>query len=233
MNANKYNVNTIHTTLGRRLNRAQGFRTFEDCMATRTVGRKPRGTYHHGDLKEALKTAALRLVKEKGARGFSLNEASRLAGVSVGAPYRHFIDKDALLAEVARDGNEVMSAEIKKAVAKVEGPKQKMIEAGMAYLRFAVRHPDYFAVIFQAGLDKTKYPELERSAREAFATILDLSMRYENTPELGLERAVVAWALVHGLATLELEGGIAIAVKRQHGPEHLRPLLERFLSVRF
>jgi len=218
--------------LGRRLSRANGFRIFEDCMATKTVGRKPRGTYHHGDLKEALKAAALRLVKKKGARGFSLNEASRLAGVSVGAPYRHFIDKDTLLSEVARDGNEVMSAEIKKAVAKVEGLKEKMIEAGMAYLRFAVRHPDYFAVIFQAGLDKTKYPELERSAREAFATILDLSIRYENTPELGLERAVAAWALVHGLATLELEGGIAMAVKRQPGLEHLRPLLERFLSAR-
>jgi hypothetical protein len=109
--------------------------------------------------------------------------------------------------------------------------KKKMIEAGMAYLRFAVHHSDYFAVIFQAGLEKAKYPELEHSARQAFATILDLSAQYERTPELGLERAVVAWALVHGLARLELEGGIAMAVKRQPGLEHLRPLLERFLST--
>jgi AcrR family transcriptional regulator len=200
-------------------------------MAAKGVSKKPRGAYHHGDLKGALKAAALRLVRERGPRGFSINEASRLAGVSMGAPYRHFIDKDALLAEVARDGNELMGAEIRKAVAKVEGLEEKMIEAGMAYLRFAVRHSDYFAVIFQAGLEKAKYPELERAAREAFATILDLSKQYEKTPERGLERAVGAWALVHGLATLELEGGIAMAAKRQPGIEHLRPLLARFLST--
>lgn len=161
-----------------------------------------------------------------------MNEASRLAGVSVGAPYRHFNDKDALLAEVALDGNEVMKAEIAEAVAKVKGLKQKMIEAGMAYLRFAVHHSDYFAVIFQTGLEKAKYPELERSAREAFAAILDLSIEYEKTPKLGLERAVGAWALVHGLATLELDGGIAMVAKRQPDLEHLRPYLERFLACR-
>lgn len=201
-------------------------------MAARAVGGKVHSAYHHGDLRGALKAAALRLVKEKGARGFSINEASRLAGVSTGAPYRHFVDKDALLAEIARDGNELMGAEIRKAVSKADGLKEKMIEAGMAYLRFAIRHSDYFAVIFQAGLEKSKYPELERSAREAFAAILDLSMQYEKTPELGLERAVGAWALVHGLATLELEGGIAMTVKRKPGLEHLRPLLERFLRLR-
>jgi AcrR family transcriptional regulator len=202
-------------------------------METRrpSIRRKVRGAYHHGDLRAALKKAALRLVLEKGPLGFSLNEASRLAGVSTGAPYRHFIDKDALLAEVAQDGNELMGAEIREAVSRVNGLKKKMIEAGMAYLRFAVHHSDYFAVIFQAGLEKAKYPELEHSARQAFATILDLSTQYERTLELGLERAVVAWALVHGLATLELEVGIAMAVNRQPGLEHLRPLLERFLST--
>ena len=201
-------------------------------MAAKTVGKKPRRAYHHGDLKSALKAAALHLVKEKGPRGFSINEASRLAGVSVGAPYRHFADKEALLAEVAQDGNELLGAEVRRAVARVEDLAEKMIEAGMAYLRFAVGHADYFAVIFQAGLDKGKYPELERSAREAFATILDLSMQFEKTPKRGLERAVGAWALVHGLATLELEGGIAMAMPRKPGLEHLRPLLESFLDIR-
>ncbi len=62
------------------------------------VLRKAKGEYHHGDLKTSLKQAALRLVRDRGPRGFSVNEASRLAGVSVAAPYRHFHDKDALLA---------------------------------------------------------------------------------------------------------------------------------------
>jgi AcrR family transcriptional regulator len=196
---------------------------------TNPVRKKPRGTYHHGDLKGTLKTAALRLVQEKGPRGFSLNEASRLAGVSVGAPYRHFPDKEALLAEIAHDGNQLLAAEIREAVGKVAEIRQKMIEAGMAYLRFAVQHADYFTVIFQSGLEKAKYPRLEQSAREAFGTILDLSMRYERTPELGLQRAITAWGLVHGLATLEAEGGLSIM---PHCPnlEHLRPLLEHFLN---
>jgi AcrR family transcriptional regulator len=68
------------------------------------IRKKVDGAYHHGDLKASLKKAALRLVREKGPRGFSLNEASRLAGVTVAAPYRHFADKNALLAEIACDG---------------------------------------------------------------------------------------------------------------------------------
>lgn len=194
-----------------------------------SVRKKPRGAYHHGDLKGALKTAVLRLVRKKGPRGFSLNEASRLAGVSAGAPYRHYADKEALLAEVARDGNQLMATEIREAAGKVVGLKQKMIEAGMAYLRFAIQRPDYFAVIFQSGLEKTKYPELEQSAREAFGTILDLSMQRERTAELGLQRAVAAWGLVHGLATLEAEGGLSMMPHRRN-LERLRPLLERFLD---
>lgn len=193
------------------------------------VRKKPKGAYRHGDLKTALKTAALRLVREKGPRGFSLNEASRLAGVSLGAPYRHFADKAALLAEVARDGNLLMAEEIRVAVSKVMGLEQKMTEAGMAYLRFAIEHSDYFTLIFQSGLEKTKYPELEQSARAAFWTILDLSMQHESTPELGLEHAVAAWGLVHGLATLELEGGLSMMPHRPN-LEHFRPLLERFLD---
>lgn len=200
-------------------------------MAKRAIVRKKaRGAYHHGDLKEALKNAALRLVREKGPRGFSLNEASRLAGVTVGAPYRHFADKDALLAEIACNGNKLMTKEITEAVGKVTGLKQKMLEAGLAYVRFSHIHSDYFAVIFNAGLDKSKYPEFERSAREAFGTIVELAHQLEKTPRLAMQRAVGAWALVHGLATLSLEGGLAMALPAEPDFRHLRPLLEHFVT---
>ena len=197
------------------------------------IPRKAEGSYHHGDLKTSLKLAALRLVREKGPRGFSLNEASRLAGVTVAAPYRHFADKDALLAELACDGNELMTRELEEAVGEARGVKAQMLAAGMAYLRFSRTHADYFAVIFQAGLEKQKYPEVERSAQEAFGVILRLAHEAERTPMLAEQRALAAWALVHGLASLAAEGALSTAV--DEGPEFapLRPVVERFLSQPF
>ena len=194
------------------------------------IRQKTAGSYHHGDLKSSLKNAALRLVREKGPRGFSLNEASRLIGVSVAAPYRHFPDKDALLAEIACEGNDLMTREMHAATNKVSGVKDKMVECGMAYLEFCRAHPDYFAVIFYAGLDKSKYLEVERSARAAFSTILDLARAFERTPELAEQRAVSCWALVHGLATLRMDGALTLAYKGRPELEQLRQLLEQFLN---
>ncbi len=138
--------------------------------------RKPVRPYHHGDLKSALKKAALKLVRQKGPRGFSLNEASRLAGVTVAAPYRHFEDKDALLAEIICDGNAILEKEARDAASRAKGTTEQMLEAGMAYLRFASAHSDYFSVIFSSGLDKSKYPEVQSSARKAFDVILSLAL---------------------------------------------------------
>lgn len=194
------------------------------------VLRKAKGEYHHGDLKTSLKQAALRLVRDRGPRGFSLNEASRLAGVSVAAPYRHFDDKDALLAEIARDGYELLEREIYKAVEKADNPRDQIVESGMAYLRFARNHADYFSVMFQSGLDRSKYPEIERSANAGLGVILDLAKQYERTPELAEARAISAWALVHGLAGLDHDGALGAATGKARIPEQFRPILERFVD---
>lgn len=204
-------------------------------MATRkaAVRKKVEGTYHHGDLKSSLKKAALRLVREKGARGFSLNEASRMAGVTVAAPYRHFADKDALLAEIACDGCEMMARELGEAAGAVEGTREQMLEAGMAYLRFSANHADYFAVIFSAGLDKKLYPHVEQAAQKAFGVIWKLAHEAEESPELAVRRAVSAWALAHGLATLTADGALSTAMEGGPEFEHLRPVLWQFLSTPF
>jgi AcrR family transcriptional regulator len=194
------------------------------------VLRKAKGEYHHGNLKTCLKQAALRLVRDRGPRGFSLNEASRLAGVSVAAPYRHFDDKDALLAEIARDGYELLEREIHKAIEKADNPREQLVESGMAYLRFARNHADYFRVMFQSGLDRSKYPEIERSVKAGLGVILDLAKQYERTPELAEVRAVSAWALVHGLAALDHDGALGAAAGKVRTPEQLRPILERFVD---
>ena len=156
------------------------------------VLRKAKDEYHHGDLKASLKQAALRLVRERGPKGFSLNEASRLAGVSVAAPYRHFDHKDALLAEIAHDGYELLEREIRKSVEKADNVRDQLVDSGMAYLRFARNHTDYFNVMFHSGLDRSKYPDIERSAKAGLGVILGLAQQYERTPELAELRAVSA-----------------------------------------
>jgi AcrR family transcriptional regulator len=188
--------------------------------------RKPVRSYHHRNLKTALKQAALKLVRAKGPRGFSLNEASRLAGVTVAAPYRHFKDKEALLAEIACEGNAILLKEVQEAASKPSTVKERMLEAGLAYLRFSSRHSDYFDVIFNSSIDKEKYPEVHRTGMEALGVISDLAKQYEHTPELAEARAVSAWALVHGLAALCADG----ALSAKNNFAELRPLLERFLD---
>ena len=147
-------------------------------------------SYHHGDLKAALKDAALKLVREHGPRGFSLNEASRLAGVSVAAPYRHFADKDALLAELICDGNALLEHELREASAKAISIPDRMLEVGMAYIHFANAHRDYFAVIFNSGIDKSKHSGVRQSAMRAFGVIAGLAKESEASDALASERAV-------------------------------------------
>ena len=199
------------------------------AKARSTVRKKREGVYHHGDLKTALKNAALRLVRDKGQHGFSLNEASRLAGVSAGAPYRHFPDKDALLAEIACDGTDRMIAGLRQAADGVSTVRQKMVAVSMEYLRFAREDAEYFDVIFKAGLDKSKYPEVERKGREAFGVILELAQAFERTPALGMRRAISCWALMHGLATLSADGALATADAGAEDAAYAKALVERFL----
>lgn len=194
------------------------------------VLRKTKDEYHHGDLKTSLKQAALRLVRDRGPRGFSLNEASRLAGVSVAAPYRHFDDKDALLAEIAVDGYELLERKIYKAVEKADNVRNQLVECGMAYLRFARNHADYFNVMFHSGLDRSKHPDIQRSVKAGLGVVNRLAQQYERTQELAELRAVSAWALVHGLAALDHDGALSEAAGKTRTLEQFRSILERFVD---
>src|SRR5579862_9782256 len=106
--------------------------------------RGPRG-YHHGNLKEALIRAALDLIATKGPAGFTFAEAARSAGVSPAAPYRHFRDRDALMADVAARGFELFETELARAWN--EGKPEPMAafeQVGRAYLAFARKEPAYY-----------------------------------------------------------------------------------------
>ena len=172
--------------------------------------------YHHGDLRHALLKGALELLAEGGPSHLTLRGAARRAGVSVAAPYRHFTDKRALLAAVAEDGFLAMQRACDDAIASGDDDViARFWRHGMAYVRFAVENPAQYRVMFGPELaDKRVYDDLYRAARAAFGSLeASLALCAEaglfDAGEIEL-RAMRAWALVHGLASLFLDGQLNV-----------------------
>ena len=183
---------------------------------------KRRDSYHHGDLKRALTSAALSLVAEKGPKGFTLTEAARRAGVSAAAPYRHFADKAELLATVAEQGFRELHANLTTAADVASEPKARVIELGRGYVRWAVTHPDHYQVMFGAEAIEAGHPTLAVAAEQAFGDLLDAITKCQ---EAGIvegqdprEIAAPLWSLVHGAASLAI-GGELRAVGIHQDPE--------------
>lgn len=169
-----------------------------------------RDSYHHGDLKRALTSAALSLVAEKGPKGFTLTEAARRAGVSAAAPYRHFADKAELLAAVAEQGFHELHADLAAAADRVAEPRQRVIELGRVYVRWAVAHPDHYQVMFGVESLKADQPSLAVAGEQAFGDLLGAIAQCQ---EAGMARgrdpreiAAPLWSLVHGVASLAIGG---------------------------
>jgi AcrR family transcriptional regulator len=167
-----------------------------------------RRGYHHGNLREALVEAALALIGETGPAGLTIAEAARRAGVSPGAPYRHFRDAEALLAEVALRGFESLAAALTQAW---NGGKPELIQAfenlGRAYLAFARSEPAYYAAMFEARVDAEAHPGLLAASDRAFAVLRDAAdMLTAAAPGRGRPPALMValhvWAMSHGIASL-------------------------------
>ena len=174
----------------------------------------PRG-YHHGNLREALMRAALDLIAEKGPAGFTFAEAARSAGVSPAAPYRHFRDRDELLASVALQGFGQFEAALTRAW---DGGRPDPFTAferlGRAYLAFARAEPAYYSAMFEAGIPLDTNPELRQAGDRAFAVLrtaaeaLIATLPSANRPP-ALMMALHVWALAHGIASLFGRGDAA------------------------
>lgn len=167
--------------------------------------------YHHGDLRRALLDAALEQVREEGAAALSLREVARRAGVTHAAPYRHFASKEALVAAVAEEGFRTMRETLLAAMDPDAGPGENLGRIGVAYVRFAVGHPSHFRVMYGAGQgDVASFPEMAEAGRGAFEVLVQTveagvragELRDEPIPSLSL----AAWSIVHGLASLLVEG---------------------------
>ncbi|MFP5392774.1 MAG: TetR/AcrR family transcriptional regulator [Gammaproteobacteria bacterium] len=148
-----------------------------------------------------------RLIDEDGADGFSLREVARRAGVSAPAAYRHFRDKEALLAAVAKRGFEDFAAALKGAKA---APGDQLAVIGQTYVRFAVARPGRFRLMYGRAIsNRSKYPDLELAR---MASVDALRAAIPATPQASANPAVTSlklWCLVHGLSQLILDGMLA------------------------
>jgi AcrR family transcriptional regulator len=174
----------------------------------------PRG-YHHGNLKEALLRAALELIAQKGPAGFTFAEAARWAGVSPAAPYRHFRDRDELLASIALRGFNLFEA----ALARVwdDGRPDVFVafdRLGKAYLNFARTEPAYYSAMFEAAIPLATNPELREAGDRAFAVLRAAAEKIcaqtpTRTKPPALMVALHIWAISHGIASLFGRGDAA------------------------
>jgi len=171
-------------------------------------GSGERKGYHHGNLREALIRAALNLIGEKGPAGFTFADAARAAGVSSAAPYRHFRDRDALLADVAKRGFELFAAALERAWNDGKPNPYVAFEAvGRAYLAFARKEPAHYSAMFEAGVPHDSTPELQKAADDAFGVLRRASEALTaHLPKDGRPPALMMslhiWSMAHGIASL-------------------------------
>jgi AcrR family transcriptional regulator len=161
--------------------------------------KKPKGQYHHGNLRAALVDAGAIVLESRGVEALSLREAARRAGVSQTAPYRHFENKQALLAAVAGDGFQLLLEELKAAAVPYEDdPAEAITAMGAAYINFAAEQPARFRLMFGRDiLQRHKYEALDNVTEELADTIGGMLPN----PALGLG----LWSAMHGLAWLLIE----------------------------
>ncbi len=175
--------------------------------------------YHHGDLRRSLLDAALAIVAEGGLPALSLREAARRAGVSPAAPYHHFSDRDAMVAELVVEGFTGMRASMERELAIAsEDRVDRFMASGRGYVNYAMAHPASFQIMFGAGrvCDISRFPAIVEASTPVAAILFEgvgglfplPGLDHLDVPRLGL----FAWSLVHGISGLVLDGAVKPAM---------------------
>ena len=183
-------------------------------MAGSRVGRPRRkraGQYHHGDLRRALIDQALRTIDKHGVKALTLRAVGEALGVSRTALYRHFSDKQSLVAAVAREGFRTLRLDLLEAWEREERGRPGFEAMGEAYLAFAVAHPSHYRVMFgRFGESKVRDPELIREAEGAFQALVDALVAQQREGVVRRDDPIMlarfVWSVVHGIAMLTIDG---------------------------
>jgi AcrR family transcriptional regulator len=156
--------------------------------------------YHHGDLRRTIVAAAVDAIAESGVDGWSLRELARRAGVSHAAPAYHFGDKTGVLTAIAAEGYEQFATVLEQA-------GSDLLDAGLAYVRFATEHPVHFGIMFQPSLFRADDPAVAEPRARA-AAVLASGARGHSTPATERHTRIAAWSIAHGFASLWLAGAM-------------------------
>ena len=183
-------------------------------MTTTTPGtpeRKRKNAYHHGNLRQALIDQAVRTIRDHGVDALTLREVGAKLRVSRTALYRHFADKQALLAAVATEGFRELAKALQDAWEAAGRGRAGFEAQGRAYVRFAVARPSHYHVMFGGFVaDESCDPALAREGKSAFGALVAALTELQETgharPEPPEQLALFAWASVHGLARLAIDG---------------------------
>ncbi len=186
---------------------------------SRLPARAKGSSYHHGDLKNALIAAGVKILSEEGASGLSLRKVAHEAGVSHAAPYAHFEDKQALLAAISTEGYRRLYKAIRTAVDRhPDDAAAQLVEGAWAYVKFALDDRAHFQLTMSGAVEKEHaYPALVETSKQSFSLVVAI---VEACQEAGVLReglphlvAVGVWSLMHGFVSLLLENQIPRAVR--------------------
>ena len=180
------------------------------AVSTR-ASRKPRRSYHHGNLRRALLDEALSTIRAEGVDALTLREIGARLGVSRTALYRHFADKNALLRAVATEGFRTFRQKLVAAWEEGGRGPEAFDAMGVAYVRFAIQNPSHYRVMFGGFVDpKACEPELAAEAAGAFQALVDALVALQRDGIIRGDNTVTmarfVWAVVHGVAMLGIDG---------------------------
>lgn len=184
-------------------------------------------------LRDTLIEISASIIEKEGLSALTLRRAARASGVSHMAPYRHFKDKDALLAAVAGKGFLELANAMQTASQRQADPVERLLQVGVAYVYFAYRCPGLFRLMFSAGIkDRAQFEELSQASEIAFSVCSNAVAECHTdnatlAPETLYFRSLAVWSLVHGLSNLLIDGHVDLPTK---SPEQLKTMIRQVLQ---
>ncbi len=199
-------------------------------------GAKEIDTYHHGDLRGTLIDAALKILETGSSDSLSLRELARLVGVSQSAPYRHFKNKEELLAAISQQGFELQFNYMREAVRTYRNqPTELFFQCAISYFRMGLSHRQHYRLMFSGGVTPSpECKELHQAASSTFILLRDVIRICQKAGVLGAgdayHRAFHCWSVVNGFTSLYVEGRLSwLGVTEDNAIAALRTLMGQYL----